>query len=77
MAKVYVLIAVDAGYEDVVVNQIRAIQGVVEAHVVLSGATDIIAEIERDDKESIRSIVHDKIRKISQVRSTHVNTVMD
>ena len=67
----------DAGYEDVVVNQIRAIQGVVEAHVVLSGATDIIAEIERDDKESIRSIVHDKIRKLSQVRSTHVNTVID
>ncbi|MFQ5940715.1 MAG: Lrp/AsnC ligand binding domain-containing protein [Nitrososphaerales archaeon] len=77
MTKAYVLIAVDAGYEDDVISKIRSIKGVVEAHTMLSGATDIIAEIERDDKETIREIVHKNIRKIPQVRSTQVNIVID
>ncbi len=77
MTKAYLLIAVDAGYEDVVCKKIRSFSGVVEAHTVLSGATDIIAEIERDDKETIRTIVHGKIKKIPHVRSAQVNTVID
>ncbi|MFQ5969197.1 MAG: Lrp/AsnC ligand binding domain-containing protein [Nitrososphaerales archaeon] len=77
MAKAYVLIAVDSGHEDVVVGKIRSFPSVVEAHTILSGANDIIAEIERDDKETIRKIVHEKIRKIPEVRSTQVNIAMD
>ena len=77
MTEAYVLIAVDAGHEDEVISKIRSFSGVVEAHTVLSGATDIIAEIERDDKETIPKIAHEKIRKIPQVRSTQVNVVID
>jgi DNA-binding Lrp family transcriptional regulator len=69
VASAYMLINCDNGSEEDVISHLKTIDGVIEVHGTF-GAYDIIAEIESDNKKTLRDTVARKIRKIERIRST-------
>ncbi len=69
MVSAYVLINCDIGSEEDVISHLKTVDGVKEVHSTF-GAYDIVAEIESDDKETLRDTITWKIRKLDRVRST-------
>ncbi len=69
MVSAYVLINCDMYSEEDVISDLKTIDGVKEVHGTF-GAYDIIAEVESDNKETLRDTITWKIRKIERIRST-------
>ena len=69
MATGYVLINCELGAEEVVISELKAIEGVKEVHGTF-GAYDILAKVESDQVEKLRETITWKIRKIPKIRST-------
>ncbi len=67
--KAYILASCDAGFDEYVVNRLKDIDGVKEAHGTI-GTYDVIAKIESENDEGLRHIMSKKIRKISKIRAT-------
>ncbi|UCE81513.1 MAG: Lrp/AsnC ligand binding domain-containing protein [Methanobacteriota archaeon] len=62
----YVLITTATGKEDYVVNQIRDLPELTEAHQ-LFGQYDVIARLETDDYDKLCDVVLQKVRSVSGV----------
>lgn len=69
MAKSYVLMNCELGYEKNVILSLKKIDGLREVHGTL-GLYDIVAQIEADSEEKIREIVTKAIRKMPKIHST-------
>ena len=69
MATAYVLLNTDLGAETEVMNDMKMIVEIKEAHMVY-GVYDIIARIEADTMEDLKNIISWKVRRINRVRST-------
>lgn len=69
MPRAYVLINTDVGSENEVLDALKAIQEVMEAHMVY-GVYDIIARVETETMEEIKNVVSWQIRRLDKVRST-------
>ena len=69
MSRAYVLINTDVGAENEVLGALKAIQEVMEAHMVY-GVYDIIARVETETMEDIKNVVSWKIRRLDRVIST-------
>ena len=69
MPKAFVLINVESGAEEEVLEQIRRSEGVEEAYYSY-GVYDIIAKIKAETMEKLREAVSQKMRTVSKVRST-------
>jgi DNA-binding Lrp family transcriptional regulator len=69
MVKAFVLVNCEIGAEKQVIDELRTISGVKEAHGVM-GAYDIMAEVESPSREELRKTIIWKIRKIQMIRST-------
>jgi len=69
MAMAYVLISCDLGCEEAIVDELKQLANVKEAHGIL-GAYDILTKIESDSAENLRDTITWKIRKLNRVRST-------
>ncbi|NND86244.1 MAG: AsnC family transcriptional regulator [Nitrosopumilus sp.] len=69
MAKAYVLIVNDSGFEDSVISNLRNIGSIKSAHGTF-GSYDVLAKLESFDEESIQNDLSKGIRKISKIRST-------
>ena len=69
MQTAYVLVNCDLGSEESIIEDLKHIESVREAHGTF-GAYDIIAKIENPDKEKLRDSITWNIRKIAHVRST-------
>lgn len=65
----FVLINCDLGYEVEILDNLRDMGDVVEAHGTF-GAYDIVAEVAAKSHESLRQAITWKIRKMDHVRST-------
>ena len=65
----FVLINCDLGYEVEVLDELRDMGNVIEAHGIM-GAYDIVAEVAAETHESLRQTITWKIRKLDHVRST-------
>lgn len=72
----FVVINTEIGYMDAVLEEVRAIEGVREAHTVF-GVYDIIAKIEAEDMSKLKNIVTARIRGLNNVRSTLTMIVME
>ncbi len=71
MPTAYVMIACDYGQEEEVLDELKTIDKVKEAHGT-EGHYDIVAEIESKTIDEINSTVSEKIRHINGVRSTMI-----
>tara|TARA_B110000263_G_C14973509_1_gene358188 strand:- start:241 stop:480 length:240 start_codon:yes stop_codon:yes gene_type:complete len=65
----YVLINCDLGAEEMVISQLKLIDGVVEVHGTF-GAYDILAKVEAELVEKLRETITWKVRRIEKIRST-------
>ncbi len=69
METAYVLISCDLGYEEQIIDELKQLTNVKEAHGIL-GAYDILTKVESDSVESLKDTITWKIRKLNRVRST-------
>lgn len=69
MEKGFVLINCELGAEDYIIEELKTIPQVKNAHVTF-GAYDVIAEIQAKSSQEFDSILSQKIRSLSQVMST-------
>jgi DNA-binding Lrp family transcriptional regulator len=65
----FVLLSTETGQEQQVLQQLKAIEGVKNAYVVY-GLYDVIAEIEGQNQDTVRTIVLSKIRNLEGIKST-------
>ena len=69
MAKAYVMMNCNLGEEKTIIESLKKIVGVKEAHGTL-GLYDIVAQIECTTDKKIQEIVTQQIRKISKIQSS-------
>ncbi len=81
MPTAYVLLNSDLGSDELIVNQLKQIldaESKVNYEVQgVYGVYDIILKISADSAEELRSIITNKIRKISKVQSTLTMMVIE
>jgi DNA-binding Lrp family transcriptional regulator len=76
MPRAFVLINVESGAEQEVVDELKKIEGVEEAYFSY-GVYDIITKIKADSMERLKDMVTRKVRTISRVRSTLTLIMME
>jgi len=76
MPKAFVLVNVESGSEEEVLEQIKKIGGVEEAYFSY-GVYDIIAKVKAETMVKLRETVTQKMRTISKVRSTLTLIMME
>ena len=64
----FVLLNVEPGSEDEVLEVVREIQGVTEVHRVY-GVYDTVVKVEADTAEKLKELVTQKIRRLPKVRT--------
>ena len=69
MVTAYVLLNCDTGYEKSIINQLKSVDGVGEAHGTFA-AYDIVVKVESSTADRLREVITWKIRKIEKIRST-------
>ena len=69
MATAYVLINCELGSEELIIHQLKSLDGISEVSGTF-GAYDILAKIESSTVDVLRETITWKIRKIDQIRST-------
>lgn len=69
MAIAFVLLNVNLGTEEEVVERLRKVEGVKEAHQIF-GVYDIIARLEAENTDKVRGILQEGVRKLDNIRST-------
>lgn len=69
MAGAIVLIQTEIGAESKVMEELISIPEVREVYIVY-GTYDVVAKIEADTLEKIREVITDKVRKLSDIRTT-------
>jgi DNA-binding Lrp family transcriptional regulator len=72
----YVLMNVETGWEEKVLQEVRKVPNVKECHRVY-GVYDMIAKVEADTMDSLKETVTWKIRRLDGVRSTLTAIVME
>ncbi|MHA2270929.1 MAG: Lrp/AsnC family transcriptional regulator [Candidatus Hodarchaeales archaeon] len=76
MTTVFVLINSAIGAENTVLTALQAIEAVVETYIVY-GVYDIIAKVQGASMDDIKTIIHNEIRKITEVRNTLTMVVVE
>jgi DNA-binding Lrp family transcriptional regulator len=69
MPRAFVLINVESGAEEEVVEELKTVEGVEEAYFSY-GVYDIITKIKADSMDKLKDMVTRKIRTLGKVRST-------
>lgn len=69
METAYVLVNCTLGSEEGILDSLKHMESVKEAHGTF-GAYDIIAKVENSDRDKLRETITWKIRKLDNVRST-------
>ena len=69
MPAAFIVINAELGSEEEVLDELKKLEGVKEAHCVY-GVYDIIAKVEADSMEELKDAVTWKVRKINKVRNT-------
>ena len=69
MATAFVLINAETGSESEVLEELKAIPEIKEAHLVY-GVYDIITRLETDIMQDLKDTINQKIRRIKKISST-------
>jgi DNA-binding Lrp family transcriptional regulator len=76
MPRAFVLINVESGFEDSVLQELKAISGVEEAFFSY-GVYDIITKVKAETMEQLKDMVTKRVRTLPKVRSTLTLIIMD
>jgi DNA-binding Lrp family transcriptional regulator len=69
MASAYLLLNVETGTEEEIMNKLKTLQEVKEARMVY-GVYDIIVRVETETMEELKNVVSWTVRRLDRVRST-------
>ena len=69
MASAYLLLNVETGAEEEVMNSLRDLQEVKEAWMVY-GVYDLVLRVEAETMEELKNVVSWTVRRLDRVRST-------
>ena len=69
MASAYLLLNVETGTEEEVINNLKTLQEVKEARMVY-GVYDIVVRVETETMEELKNVVSWTVRRLDRVRST-------
>lgn len=69
MVTAFVMVNVELGGEERVLDSIRKVRQTLEAYVVY-GIYDLVVKVEAESMEALRNVVTGKLRTIQGVRST-------
>ena len=69
MAKAYVLMNCETGFEDSIISKLKLLDHVKETHGIF-GTYDIITKLEADVEEKIQQTISKKIRQTDKIRAT-------
>ncbi len=76
MPRAFVLINVESGAEDEVLQALKKLEGVEEAYFSY-GVYDLITRVKADTMENLKDTVSRKIRTLNKVRSTLTLIMME
>jgi DNA-binding Lrp family transcriptional regulator len=76
MPRAYVLINVESGSEDDVLQELKTIEGVEEAFFSY-GVYDLITKIKADTMDKLKEMVTRRVRTLNKVRSTLTLIMME
>ena len=76
MPRAFVLINVESGSEDEVLQELKKVEGVEESYFSY-GVYDIITKIKAETMDKLKELVTRRIRTLSKVRSTLTLIMMD
>jgi DNA-binding Lrp family transcriptional regulator len=76
MPRAFVLINVESGSEDDVLQELKKVEGVEESYFSY-GVYDIIMKIKADTMDTLKEMVTRRIRTLSKVRSTLTLIMME
>ena len=76
MVTAYVMVKAHTGDADRLRNEIEAIDGVTEAHIV-AGDVDLIAKISVDSPAAVKDVAATHVQDIEGVESTQTYIAMD
>ena len=69
MSRAFVLLTVESGEEDNVIDELDKIKGVEKSYFSY-GVYDIIVKVKTESMETLKELITSKIRSLNQVRST-------
>jgi len=75
MVTAYVMVKAHTGDADRLQEQIEAVEGVVEAHIV-AGDVDLIAKVEVDSPGEVKDVAASHIQEIDGVENTQTYIAM-
>ena len=76
MVVAYVMVKANTGEADRLLDEIAAIDGVIDAHIV-AGDVDIIAKVDVDSPGGVKEIAADGIQGLDGVEDTHTYIAME
>lgn len=76
MVKAYVMVKTLVGEVDSIRDEIRALEGVTDAHIV-AGDVDIIATVAVESPAEIKELVASEVHELEGVESTNTYIAMD
>ena len=76
MPLAFVLINSEIGGENEVLEELKKVKNVKEAHIVY-GVYDIVAKVEAESMDKLKSVITWKIRRLDKVRSTLTMIVVE
>jgi len=69
MQRALVLFNIESGTESQVLKAVKKIEGVEEAYISY-GVYDLAVKVRADSMDNLKDVISNKLRQISQVRST-------
>lgn len=76
MVTAYIMVKAHTGEADRLRNEIEAIDGVIEAHIV-AGDVDLIGKVEVETPAEVKDVAATHIQSIEGVESTQTYVAMD
>ena len=72
----FVLINSEIGGEDEILEELKKVENVKEAHIVY-GVYDIVAKVEAETMDKLKNVITWKVRRLDKVRSTLTMIVVE
>jgi len=72
----FVMITAEIGKENDVLDELKKIEHVKEAHLVY-GVYDVVAKVEAETMDRLKELITSKVRRLKSVRSTLTMIVME
>ncbi len=69
MSQVFIFVNSEVGTEDKLIEKLKNVENVVEAHNVY-GEYDIVIKVEMDTMDKLNEVVHRKIRSLDEAKYT-------